>query len=167
MTFVLTKVDVGLPKAGAIEVAMSNQTTITPTVCEPDNNQALWTSGLGDCSGIATFDLETGKRTLTHIAGSDTTTDPGFFRALARQLDPEHETAFIVVQGENTGEFLIGRFKNNCLDKIQEAMMAEYPTLAFYVPNCIIFSTSTSDGSLIKNSFVLMANGQYGIAQAS
>src|ERR1700733_2341543 len=145
MTFVLTKVDVGLPKAGAIEVAMSNPTTITPTVCEPGNNQALWTSGLGDCSGIATFDLVTGKRTLTHIAGSDTTTDLRFFPALARELHPENETDFIIVQGDITGAHGISMFKDHCMGEIDQAMKAANPTMDFYVPNFIVFSTNTSD----------------------
>lgn len=149
----------GLPRQGT-QVQMSPPwNPIVPTICEA--NDPIYTQDMGSCDSFATFDHMTCKRTLTHLPGGATT--DSFFESLAAAIDPNNDTTLITIGGGDNGEVSARETQKRCQDGLEAAMKVKYPETPYWRFDYLFFMTNAPGDGQIKGSFVLQADGQYGI----
>ncbi|KAK0747232.1 hypothetical protein B0T21DRAFT_388369 [Apiosordaria backusii] len=120
----------------------------------------LWTSGLGDCIAIATWDMVTGERSLTHPNAGDVA-GTGWADALAERIN--HNTIVIVANGTNS--LNPSYFQDADFARVKNEVKAAMRRAGKRDPQFWMYHTrepSPRPRNLQMHSFVMYANGVFG-----
>jgi hypothetical protein len=120
-------------------------------------DETLFTRNMADCIAIATFDRETGQRTMTHLSGR--IANDVYYERMAGLISPK--TTVIVACGFNGGqEFFEEDEVPPIREKLENAMkQAGHPINE--LEWLTLWSPANPPG-LVGGTLVLQADGQYG-----
>jgi hypothetical protein len=149
-----------VPPSNATLVSMSRLDNIRPTWVK-DKTTAIWTKGLSDCVAVATYNMKTHFRSLTHLPGGQFT--PGWAQELAAGIDKY--TIVIVVNG--TAALNLDRFHDSVFVPIMNAIKTALKGVAAqYWMYCtpLAMAGPGQSNDMMMDSFVLLPDGTIGRA---
>ena len=146
-------------------VKMSRTDNIRPTWVK-DKKTAIWTTGLSDCVAVATYNMKTQFRSLTHLPGGQ------FNAGWAQELAADIDKYTIVIVANGTAAIGLDRFHDSVFVPIMKAIQKALSGKAaaqywmYFTPLAMADPAPPAGqvDDMMMHSFVLLPNGTFGRA---
>ena len=151
-----------VPPDNATHVNMSRLDNIRPTWVR-DKTTAIWTTGLSDCVAVATYNMKTHFRSLTHLPGGQ------FTAGWAQELAGDIDKYTIVIVANGTAALALDRFHDSVFVPIMNVLKLALGgrVAAQYWMYCTpeaMGGPARPPNDMMMHSFVLLPDGTFGRA---
>ena len=132
---------------------------LTPFQLDGGDTDTLWTQHMTACLTVATYDPDSGKRTLIHIQGGYWERDQTFFETMALNLGPN--SVIIIVSGAEESQEALNNYMAKYKQELDVAMFMEgkdHSNLTYLT----YWSKPHVTGRAGTATFVFKGDGEYG-----